>query len=118
MICTNPDLVVDRGENREYCAGSVAKIYESLGGKVIYFGKPYSEVYKQAVKKNSKNILAIGDNLNTDIRGANIQNYECILITGTSLAAEPSRSSVLYTLTKAKEKLDELDKDLVIIKKL
>ena len=38
-----------------------------------------------------------------DIESANIENYECILITGTSLAAEPSRSSVLYTLTKAKE---------------
>ena len=39
-----------------------------------------------------------------DIENCNIQNYECILITGTSLAAEPSRSSVLYALELAKEK--------------
>ena len=40
----------------------------------------------------------------SDIKNANIQNYECILITGTSLASEPSRSAVLYTLELAKEK--------------
>ena len=38
-----------------------------------------------------------------DIEQANIENYECILITGTSLAAEPSRSSVLYALEIAKK---------------
>ena len=39
-----------------------------------------------------------------DIVNSNLQNYECILITGTSLAAEPSRSAVLYALKLAKEK--------------
>ena len=39
-----------------------------------------------------------------DINNSNLQNYECILITGTSLAAEPSRSAVLYALKLAKEK--------------
>ncbi len=39
----------------------------------------------------------------SDIQIANIENYECILISGTSLAAEPSRSSVLYALELAKE---------------
>ena len=38
-----------------------------------------------------------------DIENANIEKYECILITGTSLAAEPSRSSVLYALEIAKK---------------
>ena len=37
MICTNPDLVVDRGEKREFCAGTVAKIFENLGGQVRIF---------------------------------------------------------------------------------
>jgi len=39
-----------------------------------------------------------------DIENSNLQNYECILITGTSLAADPSRSAVLYALKLAKEK--------------
>ena len=39
-----------------------------------------------------------------DIENSNIQNYQCILITGTSLAAEPSRSAILYALEIAEEK--------------
>tara|TARA_B100000941_G_scaffold288961_1_gene266959 strand:- start:161 stop:967 length:807 start_codon:yes stop_codon:yes gene_type:complete len=80
MICTNPDLVVDRGEEREFCAGKVAEIFEDQGGKVEYFGKPYPLIYKLAAKQKNKNILCIGDNLNTDIKGANIQNFKSLLI--------------------------------------
>ena len=57
MICTNPDLIVDRGEVREYCAGSVAKIFEDIGGEVVYFGKPYPEVYNQSTDINKKKLL-------------------------------------------------------------
>jgi len=81
MICTNPDLIVDRGKKREYCAGSVAMIFEKIGGKVIYFGKPYSEVYNQATNNNKKKVIAIGDNLRTDIKGANNMNYDSLVIT-------------------------------------
>ena len=81
MICTNPDLVVDRGEEREFCAGSVAKIFEKLGGEVKYFGKPYPEVYEKAFKNlQGKKVICIGDNLNTDIKGANMQNFDSLLI--------------------------------------
>jgi len=80
MICTNPDLIVDRGNKRELCAGSVAMIFEKMGGEVLYFGKPFSEVYNQAIDTNNKKILCIGDNLNTDIKGANLQNYDSLLI--------------------------------------
>ena len=81
MICTNPDLIVDRGEKREYCAGSVAMVFEKLGGKVVYFGKPYPEVYNQSIGSNKKKIIAIGDNLNTDIKGAINMNYDSLIIT-------------------------------------
>ena len=80
MICTNPDLIVDRGNERELCAGSVAMVFEKMGGKVIYFGKPYPEVYNQSIDNIDKKILSIGDNLNTDIRGANLLNYDSLLI--------------------------------------
>jgi len=81
MICTNPDLVVDRGKKREYCAGTVARVFENLGGKVVYFGKPYPEVYNQAMDNSEKKIIAIGDNLNTDIKGANNMKYDSLFIT-------------------------------------
>ena len=81
FVCTNPDLIVDRGDVREFCAGSVAKIFEKIGGKVIYFGKPYPPVYNLSANINDKNVLCIGDNMNTDIKGANIQNFDNLLIT-------------------------------------
>ena len=80
MICTNPDLIVDRGNEREFCAGSIAKIFEELGGKVDYFGKPYPLVYTQTRTIKNKKILCIGDNLNTDIKGANLLNYDSLVI--------------------------------------
>ena len=80
MICTNPDLVVDRGEIQEYCAGTIAKIFEEMGGEVIYFGKPHKEVYNMCFGFNEK-VLAIGDNLRTDIKGANNLKIDCIFIT-------------------------------------
>ena len=52
LICTNPDLTVHRGEYEEYCAGTIAQIFESLGGEVVYFGKPYTEIYKMCFNKN------------------------------------------------------------------
>jgi HAD superfamily hydrolase (TIGR01459 family) len=80
MICTNPDLIVDKGSERELCAGSVAMVFEKMGGEVVYFGKPYPEVYNQSTDNNNKKILSIGDNLNTDIKGANLLNYDSLLI--------------------------------------
>ena len=80
MICTNPDLIVDRGTTRELCAGSVAMVFEKMGGEVVYFGKPYAEVYNQSIDNRNKKILSIGDNLNTDIKGANLLNYDSLLI--------------------------------------
>ena len=80
MICTNPDLIVDRGDKRELCAGSVALIFKKMGGEVIYFGKPFPEVYNQSIDNKEKKALSIGDNLNTDIKGANLLNYDSLLI--------------------------------------
>jgi len=80
MICTNPDLIVDRGKKRELCAGSVALVFEKMGGEVIYFGKPFPEVYNQAINNQGKRVLSIGDNLNTDIKGANLLNYNSLII--------------------------------------
>ena len=80
LICTNPDLIVDRAGTRELCAGSVAMVFEKMGGEVIYFGKPYPEVYNQSTDNKNKKILSIGDNLNTDIKGANLLNFDSLII--------------------------------------
>jgi HAD superfamily hydrolase (TIGR01459 family) len=79
LVCTNPDLTVHKGNIEELCAGSVAKIFEKLGGEVVYFGKPYKEVYRMCFNPNEK-VLAVGDNLRTDIKGANNLKIDCIFI--------------------------------------
>ncbi len=108
MICTNPDLIVDRGDVREYCAGSIAKIFEELGGLVDYFGKPYPLVYSQSTNINDKKILCIGDNLNTDIRGANMQNFSSLLILNGIHKKEFQDSNINSLMKKYKVKVDYL----------
>ena len=80
LVCTNPDLIVHRGNKEEYCAGYIAKIFEDIGGSVVYYGKPYKEIYNMCFKVNEK-VLAIGDNLRTDIKGANNLKIDCLFIT-------------------------------------
>ena len=81
MVCTNPDLIVHRGLKQEYCAGTLAAIFKKLGGKVIYFGKPYPEIYNFCIRKN-ETTLVIGDNIRTDIKGANNMKLDSLFITG------------------------------------
>ena len=112
MICTNPDLIVDRGEIREYCAGSVAKIFEEIGGNVEYFGKPYSNVYNLAAKIEDKKVLCIGDNLNTDIRGANLQKFSSLLISNGIHKNEIKNDNLKNLFTKYNVKVDFIQSNL------
>ena len=112
MVCTNPDLIVDRGDKREYCAGSVAKSFEEIKGKVIYFGKPYPPVYNLSKNVKNKKVLCIGDNLNTDIKGANIQNYDCLLITGGIHRQEISKYKLSQVVEKYRVNINYFQKDL------
>lgn len=88
MICANPDLKVVRKSGTEVlCAGALARFYkEKLGGEVIYYGKPYSEVYKLAFEKiavsNLKKVLAIGDAIETDMIGAEYSGIDGLFVTG------------------------------------
>ena len=50
------EIIVDRGSNRELCAGSVAMVFEKMGGEVVYFGKPYPEVYNQSINNKNKKL--------------------------------------------------------------
>tara|TARA_B100001996_G_C18599785_1_gene569373 strand:- start:271 stop:1089 length:819 start_codon:yes stop_codon:yes gene_type:complete len=112
MICTNPDLIVDRGEAREYCAGTVAKIFEEIGGKVEYFGKPYSNVYNLAAKIENKKVLCIGDNLNTDIKGANLQKFSSLLISNGIHRNEVKKDNLIQLFSKYNAKVDFIQSEL------
>tara|TARA_X000000368_G_scaffold369400_1_gene317928 strand:+ start:665 stop:1471 length:807 start_codon:yes stop_codon:yes gene_type:complete len=99
LICTNPDLIVHRGLKKEYCAGTIAEIFESQGGKVVYFGKPHEEVYRMCLK-NNENTFVIGDNLNTDIKGANNLNLDSLFISGGVHRSEYQDENELEDLLK------------------
>ena len=101
LICTNPDLIVHRGSIEELCAGSVAKVFENLGGKVIYFGKPHKEIYNMCFESNEK-VLAIGDNLRTDIKGAIDMNYDSLFITQGIHKNEIQKEGIKKILKKYK----------------
>ena len=112
LVCTNPDLTVHRGNKEEYCAGYIAKIFEDLGGKAIYYGKPHKEIYEMCFKKNEK-VLAIGDNLRTDIKGANNLNIDCLFISNGVHRNEFNNISELNTLlNKFKVKANFIQKEL------
>ena len=112
LVCTNPDLIVHRGDKEEYCAGYIAKIFEEMGGKVIYYGKPYKEIYEMCFEASEK-VLAIGDNLRTDIKGANNLNKDCIFISnGVHRNEFESNLELEKLLNKYKVKANFFQKEL------
>lgn len=89
MLCANPDIIVDYGDKRLYCAGALAEAYEKLGGKTMYFGKPHPPVYDLARRrlaalglKSDPQILCIGDGIGTDIQGGMAEGLDTLFVTG------------------------------------
>jgi HAD superfamily hydrolase (TIGR01459 family) len=87
MLCANPDIVVQRGGQLVYCAGALAREYQKIGGEVVYFGKPYPPIYdltRDTLRKTSgrtlTRLLAVGDGLPTDIKGANAVGMDALFI--------------------------------------
>ncbi len=96
LLCANPDIVVDRGETREWCAGALAQLYTEMGGESLYFGKPHPPIYDLAYRRLAElgvdvpkeQILAIGDGIVTDVPGAMGEDLDCLFISGGLAAAE------------------------------
>ena len=96
LLCANPDIVVDRGNTREWCAGALAKLYTEIGGESLYFGKPHSPIYDLArLRLNTlgksipdSRILCVGDGVLTDIDGALGEELDSLFITGGLAARE------------------------------
>lgn len=91
LLCANPDVVVDMGESRIYCAGALAEFYEELGGRSLYFGKPHPPIYDRARRlmdlTDEARVLVVGDGIRTDVKGAQQEAIDCLFVTG-GLAAE------------------------------
>jgi len=100
LLCANPDIVVDRGEVREWCAGALARLYTEMGGESLYFGKPHPPIYDLARRRllalgrdvENARILAIGDGVHTDVAGAMGEDIDSLFISG-GLAATETKTS-------------------------
>jgi len=112
FLCANPDIVVQRGDKLIYCAGAIAKLYESMGGEAMYYGKPYEPIFVAATRELHKHgaarrPLIIGDGLETDIAGANRVNIDALFIVGgihRALIDDPSGIAKLLQESGARAK--------------
>ncbi|MBZ9808497.1 MULTISPECIES: TIGR01459 family HAD-type hydrolase [unclassified Mesorhizobium] len=91
FICANPDIMVERGERIIWCAGALARDYAQLGGRTLIAGKPYTPVYDVAMKEvaeilgrpvERRQVLAIGDGMLTDIKGAADNGFDVLYVSG------------------------------------
>jgi HAD superfamily hydrolase (TIGR01459 family) len=85
MLCANPDIIVDMGEQRLYCAGALAEAYEAMGGEALYYGKPHPPVYDLARRRlglDDPRILCVGDGISTDVQGGIAEGLDTLFITG------------------------------------
>lgn len=97
MVCGNPDVVVERGSTLVYCAGAIADLYATMGGKVLYAGKPYRPIYDMALAKAEgmagqkvahDRVMAIGDSVRTDLKGAHTVGIDFLFVTSGIHAEE------------------------------
>ncbi|ABE05077.1 HAD family hydrolase [Rickettsia bellii] len=88
-ICANPDLGINQHGIYRYCSGYYAQKIIQLGGKVIYSGKPYEEIYSKVLQEcpniPKNRMLMIGDTFYTDILAANWLGIDSgLVLTGNS----------------------------------
>jgi HAD superfamily hydrolase (TIGR01459 family) len=98
MVCANPDILVERGDELVYCAGALADAYALLGGAVLYCGKPHAPIYQVALEAAAtlrggqtpalRSVLAIGDSVRTDLKGAAAFGVDCLFVVSGIHAAE------------------------------
>lgn len=107
VICANPDLQVERGAVLVYCAGALAELYGSLGGTVVYAGKPHLPIYDTAFAMIERvrgqpvpreRILAIGDGLRTDMDGAHAARLRPVFIASALHVQGPLDAARIGTL--------------------
>jgi HAD superfamily hydrolase (TIGR01459 family) len=107
LLCANPDIVVDVGDRRVFCAGALAALYADLGGRALWFGKPHPPIYDLAARRLERlagvaaaelRILAIGDGVATDIAGAAGEGIDAVFVTGglaaSDLGAAPGAAAI------------------------
>jgi HAD superfamily hydrolase (TIGR01450 family) len=88
ILVANPDMFahgsVDQCQKKVpiFTQGSIGRYYEKLGGKSVYFGKPYGGIFEYAKQYANPNdrIVMVGDAPWTDILGANAFGIDSAMV--------------------------------------
>lgn len=89
-ICCNPDKLMLTSSGLQPAPGAIAALYESMGRKVTWIGKPYPDIYRYALEVigNPKRVLCIGDSAEHDVAGGRGAGLDTLLVrTGVSADA-------------------------------
>ena len=92
-ICCNPDKQMLTASGLQPAPGAIAALYEPLGGKVTWIGKPYPAIYRQAAHLigNPRRVLCVGDSAEHDVAGGRAAGFSTLLVmTGVSEGLDPA----------------------------
>ena len=114
FVCANPDfetIEINSFGNKNFCMGTLAELYKYMGGETFILGKPSLEIYLESSKTlnpiDKSRVLAIGDSLHHDIKGAINFGVDSLLITSTGIHQDH--------FNKAKPEWKDLDKSILQI---
>lgn len=86
MLCVDPERWIPAAGGGRPGGGALARRYAELGGEVDYCGLPFGDLYDRCLAVlglgDRSRILAIGDNLATDLAGAEAAGVDAVLVTG------------------------------------
>lgn len=92
-LCCNPDKLMLTPQGLMPAPGAIAALYEEMGGKVTWIGKPYPHIYREAAKLigSPKRILCIGDSAEHDVAGGRNAGFSTLLVLqGVSAGHDPA----------------------------
>lgn len=108
-VCPNPDQFAHEGKPPQPVVrqGSIAKMYEEMGGQVFYIGKPHNKAFATAMNHfkmhhlaNPSKILMVGDTPGTDIQGANRFGMPSALVLTGIMADRISKHGIQAALKR------------------
>ncbi|HAQ34354.1 MAG: TIGR01459 family HAD-type hydrolase [Maricaulis sp.] len=96
MVCANPDIVVQWGDDLLWCAGALARLYQGMGGDTVISGKPHRPIYELAFEALARagyrgersRVLTIGDGPETDLAGAERSGLDAFFVAGGILGGD------------------------------
>lgn len=118
LICANPDRMVQKGDRLVLCAGGIAALYETMGGKAVMAGKPHAPIYRKSLAEaeaqlgrpvDRSRVLCIGDGVGTDVLGAHRQGLDCLFLWGGVHAADLTQGADAVSAERAAAFLAEHD---------